>query len=186
MTKTWFASDLHLGHDNACKVFKRPDGSPLRDFKDAEEMDEYIITEWNNLVDDKDRAYILGDCVINKKFLHKMKLLKGRKVLTPGNHDIFDLSLYDCEIRGYVVKPKHPFIASHIPIREDQIDRFGLHIHGHLHYKVVNDPRYINVSMEQIQFKPIEFSDLIARVEENKAHFEKHGTVINFADRGTR
>ena len=185
LTKTYFVSDLHIGQENACTKFTRPDGSPLRPFKNAEEMDEYIITEWNSLVDDKDRVYILGDCVINRRFLPKLNELKGRIVLVPGNHDIFDLKEEypkHWELRGYVVKPKSPFIACHIPLHESCVDRFTLNIHGHLHYNVINDPRYINVSMEQIQFKPISLDELKDRVEANKKHFEEHGTVINWAD----
>lgn len=186
MTKTFFASDLHLSHNNACTLFTRPDGTALRDFKDADEMDNYIISEWNKLVDHKDRVYLLGDCVINRKHLGKLKALNGRIVLTPGNHDIFDLDEYPFEKRGYIVKPKAPFIAAHIPLHPDCVGRFGTNIHGHLHYNVLNDPRYINVSMEQIQYKPISFDDLKIRIQENKDHFAKTGKVINFADRATR
>lgn len=185
MTKTFFAADLHLGHENACTKFTRPDGSPLRNFKNAEEMDEYIITNWNETVDPQDRVYILGDCVINKKFLPKLKELKGRIVLVPGNHDIYNLKKdypENWEIRGYVVKAT-PFIASHIPIKESQIQRFGLNIHGHLHYHVEPNPNYINVSMEQIQYKPISLDKLLKRVEINRINFENKGHVINFADR---
>lgn len=183
MTKTWFASDLHLGHENACTKFTKEDGSPLRPFANAQEMDDYIIDAWNICVSRSDRVYLLGDCVINKKFLWKLSQLNGRIVLVPGNHDIFDLRKdYPFELRGYVVKPKHPFIASHIPLHESNLYRFGLNIHGHLHANVINDPRYINVSMEQIQFAPITLDDIMERVRQNQEHYERTGNVINFAN----
>lgn len=184
MTKTFFASDLHLGHTNACLKFTRADGSPLRNFPSAEEMDNHILEKWNSTVADEDRVYLLGDCVMNRRYLPKLKLLKGRIKLVLGNHDIFPLNEYpsNWEITGYVVKPKAPFIASHIPLKETSLDRFGLNIHGHLHANVENDPRYINVSMEQIQYTPISLDDVLKRVEQNKVAFAETGNVINFSD----
>ena len=67
-------------------------------------------------------------------------------------------------------------ILSHIPIHEQQLARFGCNIHGHLHAnrvmkdngyggKVI-DPRYHNVSVEQIDFAPILFDDVQKRILE--------------------
>lgn len=189
MTKTWWISDTHFGHENAVSKFKRPDGSPLRDFANAEEMDEYMIARWNERVQSNERVYHCGDVVINRKFLSQLERLNGRIVLVKGNHDIYDLNdyrKYFDDIRSYVVSPKGGYIASHVPLHESCIDRFGLNIHGHLHYNIINDPRYINISVEQIQYAPISTDQLMKRAEENKIHFSETGSVINFADRATR
>ena len=37
----FYTSDLHLGHANVIRFDKRP-------FADVEEMDQYIITRWND------------------------------------------------------------------------------------------------------------------------------------------
>ena len=50
----FYTSDLHLGHANVIRFDKRP-------FADVEEMDQYIITRWNNRVSEDDTVYILGD-----------------------------------------------------------------------------------------------------------------------------
>lgn len=177
MTKTWVAADLHLGHANICK-FTREDGSPLRPWDDVAEMDAEIIRRWNERVRDQDRVYVLGDCVINRRALPMLGQLKGRKCLVKGNHDIFRLSDYTPyfdDIRAYVVK-KHAdrkVIMSHVPIHPASLGRYGINIHGHLHYGVVMrsgpeatsivDGRYICVSMEHTDYAPIELADACSR-----------------------
>ena len=71
-------SDTHFGHTRCCTVFKRADGSPLRPFADAEEMNEFMIQAWNERVRHDDTVYHLGDVVINKKFLGVLHRLNGR------------------------------------------------------------------------------------------------------------
>ena len=182
MPAVWLISDTHFGHEKTCTVFKREDGSPLRPFSCAEEMDEYMVKAWNERVKPNDKVYHLGDVVINRKFLHVLGRLNGDKVLIRGNHDIFDLKEYTQyfrDVRGYHVM--NGLIMSHIPIHEQQLARFGCNIHGHLHaYRVMKDngyrgnaidPRYHNVSVEQTDFAPILFDDVQKRI------IEEGGTV---------
>lgn len=177
MPAVWLISDTHFGHEKTCTVFKREDGSPLRPFSCAEEMDEFMIKAWNERVKPNDKVYHLGDVVINRKFLHVLGRLNGDKVLIRGNHDIFDLKDYTQhfrDLRGYHVM--NGMILSHIPIHEQQLARFGCNIHGHLHAhrvmkdngygRKVIDPRYHNVSVEQIEFTPILFEDVQKRILE--------------------
>jgi calcineurin-like phosphoesterase family protein len=56
---------------------------------------------------------------------------------------------------------------THIPIHSESLARWGLNIHGHLHYQVVKmplsqipDPRYFNVGMERINYTPISLEDI--------------------------
>jgi hypothetical protein len=75
-------------------------------------------------------------------------------------------------------------ILSHIPVHEASLGRFGTNIHGHLHANRVKkaigfgrltgeikygneiDPRYHCVCVEQTDFAPILFEDVIARIKE--------------------
>lgn len=81
----WFTSDLHLGHKNVIKFCDRP-------FADVKEMSEKIIENWNNIVNDDDIVFILGDVFwfndsqTIKKILNR---LKGIIYIIPGNHDDF-------------------------------------------------------------------------------------------------
>jgi len=166
MSRTWLYADPHFFHQGVCN-FTRKDGSPLRPWDDAEEMSVWMVEEYNKLVNDEDRVYLLGDIAMNRKALDRsLPFLKGRKILVKGNHDIDKLSYYSQyvdDIRAYV--PKKGFVLSHIPIHPGSLGRWGINIHGHLHSNVVEnhpgyelslpDPRYVCVSVEHTEYKPI-------------------------------
>jgi len=173
MPAVFLISDTHFGHEKTCTVFKRSDGSPLRPFSCAEEMDEEMVKRWNERVRPKDKVYHLGDVVISKKNLTILARLNGDKVLIRGNHDIFDLKEYTTyfrDVRGYHVM--NGMILSHIPVHPESLSRFGCNIHGHLHANRVMkengevDTRYHCVCVEQTNFTPILFEDVIKRIKE--------------------
>lgn len=170
MTKTWLVSDTHFGHEKTCTVFKRPDGSPLRPFKDAEEMDRVMIERWNAVVKDEDRVYHLGDVAIGRKHLWKCQALKGRKALVRGNHDIFKTQDFINagfeEIHGVRVLNTNEdtrVILSHIPLHPESVKRFGCNIHGHMHGLQLDDPMYYCITVENTDFAPITLEEALKR-----------------------
>jgi calcineurin-like phosphoesterase family protein len=87
--------------------------------------------------------------------------LNGVKVLIKGNHDKFKASQYlqiFKDIRAYGILDK--YLLSHIPIHPESLSRWSANIHGHLHGNKINDPKYINVSVEQINYTPISLEEL--------------------------
>lgn len=166
MTKIYVVSDTHFGHKNILN-FKYSNGIPIRNFKDIEEHDSAIIENWNSIVNDIDTVYHLGDVALNKKALKKVGLLKGRKILIKGNHDIFPLKEYLPyfeDIRAYKVFSEYKTILSHIPIHPQCMDRWHLNIHGHLHHEnLYPDIRYFCASVEQTNYLPIDFEDIKRR-----------------------
>jgi len=166
MNNTWVVADPHFGHAGVCR-FLRNDGTKLRPWDHPDDMDKALVENWNSVVEDKDRVYVLGDVVINRRCLPTIGLCKGRKVLVKGNHDIFKLKDYEPyfdDIRAYVVGKTHSgfmYIMSHIPIHPDSLGRFGVNIHGHLHSNKLDDPRYICVSVEHTDFKPKNLNEII-------------------------
>ena len=177
MPAVFLVSDTHFGHAGVCR-FLREDGTKLRPWDNPEEMDEYMVEAWNKKVRPNDKVYHLGDVVINRRALKILALLNGDKVLIRGNHDIFrdtEYRHYFREIRAYHVM--NGMILSHIPIHSDSLGRFGTNIHGHLHSNrvMVTDPfghrppmvdvRYHCVCVEQTDFAPILFEDVIKRIE---------------------
>ena len=183
MPSVFLVSDTHFGHTGVCR-FTRNDGvTKLRPWDSAEEMDEAMVKAWNERVKPTDKVYHLGDVVINRKALKIMSRLNGDKVLIRGNHDIFpddEYRRYFRELRAYHVM--NGMILSHIPLHSDSLGRFGVNIHGHLHsnrvkkatginatgeveYGDENDLRYHCVCVEQTDFKPILFEDVIKRIE---------------------
>ena len=179
MPSVFLVSDTHFGHAGVCR-FTHPDDATvkLRPWDNADEMDEEMIRRWNDRVRPTDKVYHLGDVVINRKALKTLHRLNGDKVLIRGNHDIFpdvEYREYFRELRAYHVM--NGMILSHIPIHPESLGRFGVNIHGHLHASRVKmepvgkygipviDTRYHCVCVEQTDFAPILFEDVIKRIE---------------------
>ena len=183
MPSVFLVSDTHFGHAGVCR-FTRNDGvTKLRPWTDPNEMDEFMVKAWNERVRPNDKVYHLGDVVINRKSLPILHRLNGDKVLIRGNHDIFkdeDYTPYFRSLRAYHVM--NGMILSHIPVHAESLGRFGVNIHGHLHanrvkrargvdartgevlYSNENDVRYHCVCVEQTDFAPILFEDVIKRI----------------------
>lgn len=188
MPAVFLVSDTHFGHAGVCR-FLREDGTKLRPWDNPDEMDEEMVKRWNETVRPNDKVYHLGDVVINRKALKTLGRLNGDKVLIKGNHDIFRLDEYIPyfrDIRAYHVM--NGMILSHVPVHTESIARFGTNIHGHLHANRVKmkvqfphketeiiDPRYFNVSVEQIDFKPILFEHALIKIRDQ-------GGTIGFRD----
>jgi calcineurin-like phosphoesterase family protein len=80
--QTWITSDLHVGHVKIIEYCDRP-------FKDVPEMNEALVTTWNETVGPNDMVYVLGDAAMGKldDSLPILGQMQGRKILIPGNHD---------------------------------------------------------------------------------------------------
>ena len=77
----WFISDLHFSHQNVINYCKRP-------FSNKEQMDAFLIFQWNCYIDPQDTVYCLGDFSLNRHALSIIgPKLNGRKFLVSGNHD---------------------------------------------------------------------------------------------------
>lgn len=164
--KIFVCADTHWGHAGVCRF--EVDGVKIRPWTDPVIMDQEMIENWNSVVGPHDRVYCLGDWAMKRQFISTAAQLNGKKVLVKGNHDIFDLADYKPyfeDVRAYVVGGQvgsgNRYIMSHIPIHPGSLDRFDINIHGHLHTRRVLkengdiDTRYLCVSVEQTDFKPI-------------------------------
>ena len=184
MPAVFLVSDTHFGHAGVCRFTEADGVTKIRPWTDPHEMDEEMIKRWNDTVRPNDKAYHLGDVVINRKALPTLARLNGDKVLIRGNHDIFrddEYRQYFRELRAYHVM--NGMILSHIPLHPESLGRFGTNIHGHLHtnrvkkivgvdvktgefkYSTENDVRYHCVCVEQTDFRPILLEDVFKRIE---------------------
>lgn len=175
--KTFLISDTHFGHANVL-TFTKEDGTRLRPYWDTiEDHDEDLIQRWNNTVGVNDKVYHLGDVGFRNytSLASILNRLNGTKVLIKGNHDNFKLDQYANhfkDIRAYHVLDK--FVLSHIPVHPESVSRWKGNIHGHLHANIVEksphhpDKRYLNVSVEQISYTPIDFEELRAIFKERE------------------
>ena len=156
MGRTFMVSDPHLFHANIILYENRP-------FKDTEEMNHVIVTNWNNTVKNDDHVFCLGDVGFGSKDMIKsiVSKLNGRKNLILGNHDrSHNIKWWhECGfdfVSRYPIIFKKFYILSHEPIYMNKSMPF-LNIHGHIHSNKMESPQFINVSVECINYTPIDF-----------------------------
>lgn len=179
MSNVFLTADLHLGHEKVCTTFLGHDGRPLRPFKNADEMDQALISNAQARMTKKDTLYIAGDVVIDPKHLWKLHEIPGRKILIPGNHDKLPIARYaewfdDVEVYKVfkTTGTYDRFVVTHVPLHPDSVTRWGANVHGHLHSEYVRlpnrkpDPRYLCVSVEHTDFAPISLDEVRARLED--------------------
>lgn len=164
MSKVYFISDTHFFHKNILKYCERP-------FKDIDEMSEILIKNWNETIKKEDTVFFLGDLFLGKQDVGKelVKQLNGNKILIIGNHDRYSITYYISigfkEVYKYPILYKKFFLLSHEPIKFANETSF-LNIHGHIHnngYRKdmnINENNYFNVSVENINYTPIDFIEI--------------------------
>jgi len=78
----WFSSDAHFMHANIIKYCNRP-------FESVSEMDEALISRWNELVSSNDLVFYLGDFSMSKNaYIQILPQLHFKKMFfILGNHD---------------------------------------------------------------------------------------------------
>lgn len=166
MANVFIISDTHFGHKGMCE-FLLSDGSKARPWNDPDEMDQFMIENWNKTVKPKDKVYHLGDVAIKKSSIATMKKLNGDKVLIKGNHDIFKLTDYIPYFRDIRATHKlDKFLLSHIPIHPANFQGWiECNFHGHLHTNHVMldnnniHPQYLNLCVECIDYTPISLEE---------------------------
>ena len=149
----YLIADTHFGHRAICKY--RPQ------FSSPEEHDEYVIERINSVVRKaREQLWILGDVCIKNPAYDFPKLLRrlhGTLHIITGNHDY--LPVYNgFHVTTALVK-KYGFWLSHCPIHPQELRGF-YNIHGHVHYKTVDDPRYVNVCCENVDFRPVHIDEI--------------------------
>jgi len=141
MAEEFYIADIHFNHANVINFDNRP-------FNTVEEMDNAIISNWNNVVSPKDTVYIIGDFCMGteEKWLGYLRQLKGKKILIKGNHDKaltpdvrkhFD---YITEYKEHKTNKKR-IIMCHYPIpfyRSDYSEATYM-LYGHVHSTLEED-----------------------------------------------
>lgn len=195
--KTWFISDNHFHHANILR-FKGDDGNLIRPgFKDVEDMNEFMVEKWNSVVGENDKVYHLGDVVMKSASwaFEILDRLNGEKVLIRGNHDKAKLSVYAKyfkDVRSEIhmkTSEGDMVIFTHRPIRiagddKEFVERNTFNVHGHIHQNLIDDFRYINISVEVIDYTPITWHEIDKHILERKRlmevrkHQAEHGVYV--------
>lgn len=141
MPNTFFTSDLHFRHANVLGFCKRPHDT-------VEEMNEYIIQQWNSQVKPGDTVWEMGDFVFSAgrsdyiKYLYKR--LNGNIGHVLGNHNkekdfegLKELYGGRCLFVGHykeISLNKKRICMSHFPMIDHHNCKYGSWMaHGHLH-----------------------------------------------------
>lgn len=164
-TDVWVISDTHFLHSNS--ITKWSDGRKI--FEDVHHMNEVIIQNWNSVVKPGDIVYHLGDVFIGDRdeFKKLWPRLNGRKRLVVGNHDDIKFlssgSFFQKVLQSKTI-PEYGIIMTHQPIRMGDVNdyhKYGFNVHGHVHNYSVPDKRYYNVSVEVINYTPVNLDTII-------------------------
>lgn len=163
----WFSSDLHLNHEN---ILTFESGVPGRagvrpEFSNVEEMNEVLIERHNQYVKPGDKWYCLGDLGWKESLLdEQLKRMNGKKRLLLGNHDCYKMSFYmkhfqkiglERRMEGLLFCHRPAFMAEH----EAHIKG---NVHGHIHERNIDDKRYLNLSVEQTNYAPVNLDTILA------------------------
>lgn len=161
-------SDLHLDHNNIREMADRP-------YDTVEQMNNALVTNWNETVATDDTVLFLGDLAIGSRKTQKeyLEKLNGNIIFIRGNHD--DLTnqsnagvIYD-EI-GFS-QQGISFYCTHKPIHTTNSPKYNLTGHSHNDRPFYNPgTKEFNLSVEVIGYKPIPMEQIIniIRTDKNK------------------
>lgn len=186
-SKILFTSDIHAFHKNIIKYDSRP-------FFTVSEMNNALITNWNNKVTSKDTIYVLGDVSWGNEsetdwFISQ---LNGTKHLIIGNHDkvitkskklqshFTSMSNY-AKITVPTYQGNKTVILSHyfIPLYDGHF-KGAIHLHGHSHNtaehyeeiriaKMLNDKGFenqiYNVGCMHWNYEPVTLDEVLVNNE---------------------
>lgn len=137
MSEMRFISDLHLGHANSLRFDNRP-------FKNIQEQDEVIATNWNSVTNPKDTVWIAGDFswYPPEKTVEVLRQLNGHLKLVAGNHDKALLKNHDVvrlfdeivDVKEIYLSKKKMLTVYHYPSPCFNKHLYGsYHLYGHVH-----------------------------------------------------
>lgn len=153
-------ADTHFNHENIIKYCNRP-------FKNAKEMNEYIVKKWNSVVGEKDTVYHLGDLGFgsDEEMQELLNRLNGDKILIKGNHDLRRSNNGWLRVGFSGVYNKlviiNDLVLSHYPI---EVDEGYINVFGHIHDKPLdekyNKENHFCVSCDVVDYIPVRLEDI--------------------------
>lgn len=165
---TLFLSDTHFDQPSIIKFRTQ--------FSSSEEHDAIIKENYHKVVRPKDTVNFVGDICMTPAAVQELKTWAGVKSIYLGNHDTSEFKKRGVSLamlqevfedRIYGFGRKYGYWIGHCPIHPDELRNRNM-IHGHVHSNSINDPRYFNVCMENIDYTPIS-------LEQIRAEFTRRG-----------
>jgi calcineurin-like phosphoesterase family protein len=179
--KTFFISDTHF-QDDRLNLY----GRDLL-FKNAEDVDDFIIKKWNEVVSKDDLVIHCGDVSLNKKGLDILKKLNGELWLVRGNYDksINDGGTAKYEINNNILSKYFTKIFDEIEIDLDgekiYINHFPtnckpnmMNITGHIHGTWKVQRNMINVGVDAWHFVPVSDDLIKFQINGIRNHYDQN------------
>lgn len=169
MNNIFFTSDTHFYHDNIIKFCNRPADN-------IEQHNDFLISNWNNIVGKRDVVWHLGDfAMLTKKNSPNNCVMKGyRKIigrlngkinLILGNHDKMSRETYNCFSQVYdfgktININKETITLCHFPLRAWNKSMYGSfhlfgHVHGRLEYTNTRTSCDVGVDVPDWKYAPV-------------------------------
>lgn len=184
MSKIFATSDLHLGH-NRDFVWEK------RGFHNVDEMNRALIKNWNEIVNEDDDVYLLGDVMLgnNEVGINLLKQLNGHLHIIIGNHDTSSrIALYkscmnvlEVEAAKYLKYGKYTFFLTHYPCLtgngEKHLSECIINLYGHTHQTTPyfeGNPQLYNVGVDAHHCAPVLIDDII---EDLKVRFQNFKNI---------
>lgn len=171
MADTFYISDTHFFDERIIQIEQRP-------FRNADEMNVFIVKQWNNTVGKNDTVVVLGDYSVGSRteienITHQ---LNGFKHLIIGNHDRtserFWIEVgFKSASRVPIIRNKH-FICSHTPPEFIKSPSYYSYFFGHVHNTGLYPTITSNTAclcVERWNYKPQRESRLITLMKEYKS-----------------
>ena len=135
------------------------------------EMNNELLIRWNNVVNQDDEVYVLGDFGAEGQEKVILNQLKGRKYLVKGNHDVKSNQYYRNagfeEVYDHPIIIKEFWILSHEPLYVNSNMPYA-NLFGHVHNSPViktHSEQHYCVSVERIRYTPISLDDIISIIQ---------------------
>lgn len=169
--RTFFTSDLHFGHANIIKYCNRP-------WESVEGMDVSLIANWNSVVGQEDKVWILGDVFFCNEQRAKEILyhLNGEKHLVLGNHDKMirksqafqrNFTAIYPDLHETTIDGIHVVMCHYPMLTWNRAHRGAFMLHGHCHNTIAFDPKFrrMDVGVDAQGYAPIEWKQVKKKLE---------------------
>ncbi|MCR5258564.1 MAG: metallophosphoesterase [Desulfovibrio sp.] len=174
----FLTADTHFGHGAVMRYCSRP-------FASTEEMDTALFANWRACIGPQDTVYHLGDVLFGNReqaarLGERIRRLPGRKLLVPGNHDWRHMALLEAvfdEVIPPLADVRLPVPAGtegfwngwaticHYPMSVwNGFYRGSVHFHGHVHARMLDTDRRIDVGVDNWDYAPARLEAVLARM----------------------
>lgn len=169
----FFTSDTHFFHQRIIEYCNRP-------FKDADEMNNVMIDNWNSVIKPTDHIYHIGDFGFahEDKLYNILKKLNGVKHLIYGNHDkiirkstllrskfesLNELKELSVQHHSFP-EGKQKIVLCHYPLLSWNKAYYGsINLFGHEHgkFKNIHTNQQVDVGVDSWNYTPISLNELL-------------------------